>query len=156
AADLVRMFGASRGTQARWFVAGTWVVGPYPFDKNNHEDDRARSLPPESDPDPVRPVLGPDGKATLSWRPVTSAADGSLDLAPLMQPKDRVSAYVLVRLYAPEECSVVALIANNDWLRFWCNGAPILAQPLLLDPPVLTPLRLRTGWNTLLAKVSNG
>ena len=34
----------------------------------------------------------------------------------------RSSVYVLIRVYAPEELGTVALVANDDWLRLWCNG----------------------------------
>ena len=153
-ADLARVF-ATKGTQPRWFVAGTWVVGPYPFDEAKLDSELARSLPPESNPDPARPIVGPDGKDALSWKLATLNADGYLDLAPLVQPKDRVSTYVLIRVYAPEDRDVVALVANDDWLRFWCNGELILVQPLLLGALVPVPVRLHAGWNTLLAKVSN-
>ncbi len=154
-ADLVRMFGGSKESQPRWFVAGTWVVGPYPIDRTKVDSDLARSLPPESNPDPARPVMGPEGKGTLAWKPVVPAADGLLDLSSLAEPKDWVSTYVLVRVYAPEERDVVAMVANDDWLRLWCNGELILAQPLSYDLHVPIPIHLHAGWNTLLAKVSN-
>ena len=136
-------------------MAGTWVVGPYPFDPSHLDADLARALPPETNPDPSRPVAGPDGKSTLAWKFASPGPDGRLDLARLVQPKDQVSAYVLARVYAPEERDAVALVVNDDWLRFWCNGDLILAQPLLYEPPVPVRIHLRTGWNTLLAKVSN-
>src|SRR5205807_1055845 len=72
-----------------------------------------------------------------------------------VRPIDHASAYVLIRVYAPEERDVVALVNNDDWLRLWCNGELLLTQPLWLDPPAPVPVRLRAGWNTLLAKVSN-
>ncbi len=153
-ADLVRLF-RSRDAQPRWFLAGTWVVGPYPFDPDRLEFELARPLPPESSPDPSRPVAGPDGKAMLAWKPVTPNADGLIDLATPGRPDDRTSAYVLARVYAPEERDAVVLIANDDWLRFWCNGELILAQPLVYDPLVPVLVHFRAGWNTLLARVSN-
>jgi tetratricopeptide (TPR) repeat protein len=153
-ADLARVF-AAKEARPRWFVAGTWVAGPYPFDRTKLDAELARSLPPESDPDPAQPVRGPDGKTTLAWRGVTPDANGFIDLASRIQPKDFVSAYVLARIYAPEARDVVALVANDDWLRFWCNGELVLAQPLCLDPLVPVPIHLRAGWNTLLAKVAN-
>ena len=64
-------------------------------------------------------------------------------------------AYVLVRVYSPEEKDVVALVTNDDWLRFWCNGELVLAQPLCFETPAPLAVHLRAGWNTLLAKVSN-
>ena len=121
--------------EPRWFVAGTWVVGPYPFDDNNLEADLARARPPESNPDPSRPVVGPDGKATLAWKAVSPPPTASSTWHPWCSPTDRVSAYVLVRVYSPEEKDVVALITNDDWLRFWCNGELILAQPLCFERP---------------------
>ena len=155
ATDLARMFKASGAAEPRWFVAGTWVVGPYPFDESHREADCARPEPPESDPEPSRPPVGPDGKTTVAWKHVTPAPAGFIDLATSVQPADRVSAYVLVRVYSPEEKDVVALITNDDWLRFWCNGELVLAQPLCFDTPAPLAVHLRAGWNTLLAKVSN-
>ena len=62
---------------------------------------------------------------------------------------------MLVRVYAPEERGTVALVANDDWLRLWCNGELTLDQPLSFPPLVPVPLRSSAGWNTLLAKVTN-
>ncbi len=86
-ADLGRLF-ASKESQSRWFVAGTWVVGPYPFDEAKLDSELARSLPPESNPDPRGPSSAPTARppsrgnwplstptATSTWRP--GAAQGS-------------------------------------------------------------------------------
>ena len=62
-----------------------------------------------------------------------------------MQPTDHVSAYVLVRVYSPEEKDVVALVTNDDWLRFWCNGELVLAQPLCFETPAPLAVHLRAG-----------
>jgi serine/threonine protein kinase/tetratricopeptide (TPR) repeat protein len=155
AADLARMFRASKEPHPRWFLAGTWVVGPYPINPAQLQSDLDRSLPPESSLDPARPVAAPSGISAFAWKPVVPGDEGWLDLAPLVQPKDRVSAYVMMRVYAAEDHDVAALVANDDWLRLWCNGDLILAQPLLLGPPVPVTAHFRAGWNTLLAKVSN-
>ncbi len=138
-------------------MAGTWVVGPYPFDRAQATRPTSPGpQPPESHPDPsapVRPV--PTARPRSRGRPSAPTADGFIDLAPLVQPKDRVSAYVLVRVYSPEDRDVVALVTNDDWLRFWCNGELVLAQPLCFETPAPLAVHLRAGWNTLLAKVSN-
>ena len=89
AADLARMFQALKDSQPRWFVAGTWFVGPYPLDPSNPDAEIARSLPPESKPDPSQPVAGSDGKSTLVWKRMMPGADGRLDLAPSRSPTTR-------------------------------------------------------------------
>ena len=155
ATDLARVFSAGKEIKPRWFVAGTWIVGSYPFDGANPESSRAASLPPEKSPDPFRPVAGPDGKTMLAWRPVTTDANGFIDLGPLIQPKDRFFTYVLTRVYLPEDRTVVAVVSNDDWLRLWCNGELLREQSLLSEVSVPLPIHLRAGWNTLLAKVSN-
>ena len=56
----------------------------------------------------------------------------------------------------PENRAILALkSANDDWLRLWCNGVLVRAQSLQLNPPVPGPLRLKAGWNTILAKIVN-
>ncbi len=136
-------------------MAGTWVVGPYPLDPANPDADIARSLPPESNPDASQPVAGSDGKGSLVWKRVMPAAGGQLDLAPIVQPSDSVCAYVMSRVYAPEDSDAVALVSSDGRLRFWTNGDLMMSQPLALDYPVPMVIHLRAGWNTLLAKVSN-
>jgi hypothetical protein len=114
-----------------------------------------RSLPPETLPDPLRPVSGPDGKTSLEWQRSVLNSDGVLDLTPYLHGGDPASVYVLTRVYAPEDRSTVALVANDGWLRFWCNGTLVRAQPLQYQPLYPVPIRLRAGWNTLLCKVTN-
>jgi eukaryotic-like serine/threonine-protein kinase len=152
--DLLRMFEVSKQSQPPWFVAGTWVVGPYPFDAKNRDAEFARSLPPESNPEVSKPVSGADGKRTLMWERVIPAADGHLDLAPLVQARDAAFTYVMVRVYAPAKRDVAALVASDCWLRLWCNGDLLLSQPLPQDQASPVIVALRAGWNTLLAKVS--
>jgi tetratricopeptide (TPR) repeat protein len=155
AIDLARVFSAGKEIKPRWFLAGTWIVGPYPFDGANPESSRAASLPPENSPDPFRPVAGPDGKTMLTWRSVTTDANGFMDLGPLIQPKDRIFTYVLTRVYSPENRTIVVVVSNNDWLRLWCNGDELREHSLLSEVSVPLTVPLRAGWNTLLAKVSN-
>jgi serine/threonine protein kinase/Flp pilus assembly protein TadD len=154
-ADLDSFFKAQATPHPPWFVAGTWVVGPYPYNSNELQAEIDRSLPPETNPDPERAVIGPDGTTSLAWKPAIPRSDGQLDLTPFLQSVEKSSVYVLTSVYAPQDQFAVALVANDDWLRLWCNGSLVRAQPLLFHPLMPVPIRLRAGWNTLLAKVVN-
>ena len=94
---LEALYKAHKTDGPRWFVAGTWVAGPYPMGIGSVHDEVARALPPESDPSPDRPVIGPDGKTTLPWKPANLNADGFVDLAPFLRS---VRARVGLRLDA--------------------------------------------------------
>src|SRR5262249_53579152 len=113
-ADLLRLSSAMP-SRPRWFVCGTWFVGPYPFDGSQLAAALAGAGPPESQTDPLQPVPGPSGQAALAWRAITPDEDGSIDLWPLVDPRDRVSTYVLTRIYAAEARDVAALVSSDDW-----------------------------------------
>jgi tetratricopeptide (TPR) repeat protein len=154
-ADLEQIYKSAFKTNVRWFLAGSWVVGPYPMVGSKVQEEVDRSFPPEKDPSPDKQVTGPDGKSSVAWELANLSADGRIDLTPFLKSAERASVYVLTRVYSAEERSIIALVANDDWLRLWCNGVLVKSQGLLFNSLTPVPLRLRPGWNTILAKVVN-
>jgi serine/threonine-protein kinase len=154
AADLTLM-SSEMSPRPRWVVGATWVAGPYPYALSELGTAIDRSESAEVQLDPTKPVPTQGGKSSIEWQFVNPRDDGTVSLEAMFQPTDHVSSYVLTRVYAPESCDVAAQVANDDWLRLWCNGERILDQPLQFDPPRRVLLQLRPGWNTILAKVTN-
>ena len=97
-----------------------------------------------------------DGRVHQPWRHRDAGPDRPRGPGrpPLVQARDAAFTYVMVRVYAPAKRDVAALVANDCWLRLWCNGDLLLSQPLPLDQTAPLIVTLRAGWNTLLAKVS--
>ncbi len=140
----------------RWYATDWWVVGPYP-------DDLKESYPPESDPDPARPVAGPAvagelRRALLRWQTVPRDAQGFVDFGALFGRAEHISAYALLRVYCPDEQTAAVLLGADDHVRLWLNGALVHekrgAREAAPDEDGV-PVTLRAGWNTLLAKVVN-
>jgi WD40 repeat protein/serine/threonine protein kinase len=133
-----------------------WVAGLYP-------DDLKTSCPPESQPDPSRPVPAVTGpKAGLPvlprWRGEVTDVSGYLDLAACFDGAEHISAYALAYVYSKTEQEVVLLTGSDDGMRLWLNGQPIYvfagARPPAPDQDRV-PAKLRRGWNIVLAKVVN-
>jgi len=156
AADLNRFLLARPEISPKCYVAGSWVAGPFPFQPRNAATLRLLESPPPSgpNPDPFQPLRKPDDKGTVPWRPITLDASGFLDLGALMQPSDFTSAFVLARVYAPNELGTALLTACDDQMRLWINGTLISSQTLHYQNTAI-PVQLRAGWNTLLARVNN-
>ena len=104
AADLARFFAADKDKagKSRWLVAGTWVVGPYPFDTKQPARSLAASFPPpESDPTRSDPSRMLEGKSMLAWKIRHPRSRRSPRPGPLIQPRDQVFAYVLTESTRP-------------------------------------------------------
>jgi tetratricopeptide (TPR) repeat protein len=145
----------------QFIEAGWWVVGPYP-------EDLRMPCPPEKDPDPSRPVAavgktpGSGGKAakagphTLNWQYAPTGQFGQVELGPLFNNADHISAYALTYVASPEERSAMLLV-GGEAVRVWLNGrlvhenTPGFWWEWSLDQ---VPVTLRAGRNTLLVKVS--
>jgi tetratricopeptide (TPR) repeat protein len=146
----------------RFIEAGWWVVGPYP-------EDLRLPCPPEKDPDPSRPVAAvgktrgsgaPAGTAVpqaLNWRYAPTGEFGRVDLGPLFNNAEHISAYALTYVTSPEERSAMLLVGGGEAVRVWLNGR-LVHENTHPDwwPGNLSqePVTLRAGRNTLLAKVS--
>jgi WD40 repeat protein/serine/threonine protein kinase/tetratricopeptide (TPR) repeat protein len=133
-----------------------WVAGLYP-------KDFPAPFPPEKQTDPAQAIpTRPGRKVNLRilarWRPESTDRSGYLDLAACFDQAEHVSAYALAYVYAKKEQEAVLLTGSDDELRLWLNGglvyeyddgrAPAPDQDRIL-------VKLRAGWNVVLAKVLN-
>ncbi len=125
-------------------MAGWWVAGPLPFKPGDLATPSLLESPPSSgpSPDPFEPLVKPDAKGTLSWRPVTPDTTGYLDLGSLIRPADYTSAYVLTRVYAPAARHTVLLTACDDDMHLWINGTLSSRQKLHYQDTAI-PVHLR-------------
>jgi tetratricopeptide (TPR) repeat protein len=147
-----------------FIAAGWWVVGPYP-------EDLRLSCPPEKDPDPSRPVAavgnppGSGGKAatavphTLTWQHVPFEQHFlRVELGPLFNNADHISAYALTYVFSPEERSATLLVGGGEAVRLWVNGRLVHEGTQAAGAwewrKDRVPVTLRAGRNTLLVKVS--
>ena len=155
-ADLNRFLAATPAIAPRCLIAACWVAGPFPFKNGRPAALEFLEDPPSAgtDVDPFQPVPKPDNKGRLPWRPLALEASGFIDLKALIKPTDYTSAYVLTRVYAPQDLRTALLTACDDQLRLWLNGTLISRQNLHLRETAV-PVHLRAGWNTLLTKVNN-
>jgi tetratricopeptide (TPR) repeat protein len=157
AADFDRAAKLQVKNAPRWIQAGWWVVGPYP-------DDLRAAFPPEKDPDPNRAVATSidqaNGQANeLHWQSAHTEKDGRLDLGAMFNAAEFISAYALTRVYSMSDQDVVLLVGSDDEVRVWLNGALVHEYPHrrgAAPKQDYVPVRLKTGWNTVLAKVVNG
>jgi tetratricopeptide (TPR) repeat protein len=156
AADLDRLLASRPGQTPRCQIAACWVAGPLPFERGTPPTARFLEIPPPSgtEPDPFEALPRPDGKGTLTWRPVALDGAGAIDLGAIIQPSDYSSAYVLVRVYAAKALRTALLTACDDQLRLWMNGTLVAREDLHYRETAVA-VDLRAGWNTLLARVNN-
>jgi formylglycine-generating enzyme required for sulfatase activity/tetratricopeptide (TPR) repeat protein len=158
-ADLRRLYALKPAHPAPWFQSGWWVVGPYP-------EDLGTAYPPETTPDPFRPVAAvrlPKGDnqnapTELRWRTAHADAKGFIDLGALFDRAEHISVYALTRVYSPEKRHAAILLGSDDGMRLWLNGRLIYeyadVRGTIPDEDALV-VTLQPGWNTLLAKVVN-
>ncbi len=149
-AAYARAAGLAPGRLDPFLEAGWWVAGPYP-------EDMARPQPPETDPDPSRPVVSETG-TPLRWKPAFVNEDRWIILA---QHAGRPSAsvYALTHVASDRERTALFCLSGGDRVRVWLNGRLVFDkdQPHTrrAGPEFLVPATLRAGRNTLLARVSH-
>ncbi len=159
AAHFARAAGLAPDDPQLFLDSGWWVVGPY-------REGLAERCPPESDPDPSRPVAGvaPDdgGPAPrLRWRSMMTHPGGGVSFAGAFEPEEHVAAYALAEVWSTADRDAVLSIGSDDLARVWLNGALVheFAGPdrTATGPDASrVPVRLKAGRNQLLAKVTNG
>jgi len=130
--------------------AGWWVVGPYP-------EDMTRAQPPETNPDPARPIASETG-TPLRWKPAIVSEDRFIDLG-LHAGQPSSSVYALAYVASDRERTALLCLSGGDRIRVWLNGSLVFDkdQPHTYrpGPEFLLPATLRAGRNTLLVKVSH-
>ncbi len=150
AAELAMQASSARDPSApHWLQTGLWVIGPCAL---NHDPGPLLGGPP----DPSQPVAA--GGSMLHWRAVDAEREGAaLDLKRLFNA-DRAAAYVLTYVNSRDTQEVALLASADDRARVWLNGEPALDYTERLYAgriSVGVVVRLRTGWNWILARVEN-
>jgi serine/threonine-protein kinase len=139
-----------RGELNQFLQAGWWVVGTYP-------EDIKTPYPPETDPDPARPVAALGDGAVLTWKHAPTTDLGQVNLRSVFNA-DHASAYALTYVYSPNERKVTFMAGGDDVVRLWLNGQIVYELPGYKGWPFgldRVEVTLRPGRNTLLAKVGN-
>jgi hypothetical protein len=138
----------------RWLAVGSWVAGPY-------SDDPNAGYPPEGDAAFAQTADANGGSLKsddVRWQSVPSNANGFINFSSLYNHAEHMSAYALMRIYAPEKCPVAILLGSDDQVRLWLNGKLIhenLQFRRAAPDADATSTILAAGWNSLLARVIN-
>ncbi len=72
---------------------------------------------------------------------------------------DRSIAYAFVRIKSPSDQSCILRVGSDDGIAAWVNGKEVFRHEAVRSVKAdedAVPIRLHSGWNTLLLKVSNG
>ncbi len=120
-----------------------WVAGPYA-----NTLDAADA--PERHADPYRAI---DATRPVDWTRLGPRADGLFDLARVLPVEDR-AAYVLAFVHSPGDQQVELAVWFDDELKLLVNGE-VVHQSRAVHSEERVHVRLRAGWNTLLARVVN-
>jgi WD40 repeat protein/tRNA A-37 threonylcarbamoyl transferase component Bud32 len=137
-----------------WFMLDGDVAGPYPEDLQSH-------FPPEEiDLFGVKsqPAADVESVAPVAWRRVPGSAQGIVDLGPLMEHNEHISCYAVFPIFSLDDQRVAILIGSDDQSRVWLNGECIyecLRSRTALPDEDAFPALLKSGWNTLLVRVTN-
>jgi WD40 repeat protein len=150
AADFKRYLALNREMQ--WVISGWWVTGPYPDDLN-------QSYPPERNLDPHNQLgaVDQDG-AAATWERVPVSACGFINFGARFEHAEHISAYALMKIYAPQQRRVQILLGSDDLVRLWLNGVQLherLQVRRALPDSDAVSATLQAGWNTLLVRVVN-
>jgi tetratricopeptide (TPR) repeat protein len=95
---------------------------------------------------------GPD-----AWTALRLGSDEYLEFKKIYN-RDRSSAYAMTKVYAYRAHEACGLIGSDDGIRCWLNGQLVHENDVLRDAAPdddACLMNLRSGWNTLLFKVSN-
>lgn len=99
----------------------------------------------------------PDSGA--AWRPLTTPADGVVDLNQVFTGQATAFSvvYAFTYLRSPAEDTRDLVVASDDDVVAWLNGQRILLHELArgTDGRDTLHVRLAAGWNTLLLKIMN-
>jgi WD40 repeat protein len=150
AADFKQYLALTR--EMHWVISGWWVAGPYP-------DVLSQSYPPERNLDPhnQRGAVEQD-VAAATWERVPVSTSGFVNFGALFDHADHISAYALIRIYAPQQRRVKILLGSGDQVRLWLNRTQIheclKVRPAMPDSDAV-PATLQNGWNTVLVRVVN-
>jgi hypothetical protein len=94
----------------------------------------------------------------VSWQKVQGSSQGLIDLSPLMDYQNHVSAYAWFPIYSSSSQQVAILVGSDDQAILWLNGTRLYeslsVRPAIPDEDAALAT-LRPGWNALLVRVAN-
>lgn len=127
----------------RGLLTTVWVAGPY-------EARLDAADAPERHPDPYHAA---DQGRPIAWTQLGPRADGLFDLARALPVEDQ-AAYVLAYVHSAGDQQVDLTVWFDDECKLLVNGE-VVHQSTALHREERVRVRLRSGWNTLLARVVN-
>jgi hypothetical protein len=103
-------------------------------------------------------ALGPEkpGEA-VAWKPAPREA--MVPLSSLFPDQGGCAAYLKTTVTAPQDTDAVLLLASDDGIKAWLNGAVVHANNVdrgAVADQDMVPVRLKAGANELLLKVTQG
>lgn len=116
---------------------------------------------PENEIDLAKEMTGKSNKK-FKWRKIEAAAQGgaasfNFEANKLVDPKDNVSAYLLIHVKAPSPMTVQLAVGHDDGCKIWVNDESVHFVDKGAKPEELKPKAvLEDGWNRILVKVRNG
>jgi tetratricopeptide (TPR) repeat protein len=133
------------------FVSTWWLLGPF----SNTDVDQ--TFPPEQAVD-LQGTVQVDDK-DLPWvKHQVADIMGVVNLLPLMQPNQNVTAYLYAEVRVEAAQDVLFKMGSDDGMKCWLNGQLIHRYPqprsLTVDQDTV-PARLNAGVNKILLKVVN-
>lgn len=136
--------------------AWSWV-GPFDFDITKSVT--AQAYPPETESRiNLRETYTGSGKQTLSWAPVTTGADGAVNLFPLVPQADHKLAYAVSYLHSDAQQGIRLGIQADDAIEVFLDGIQIYAldgQHDVDQPASYVLAGLPPGDHELLLKIAN-
>jgi uroporphyrinogen-III decarboxylase len=137
------------GHLLHWLLLG-------PFD-NQGNSGFATPLPPEQNPQAAGPFAGKDGRM-LDWQPYQgTSATGYVDLKAALGGGPWCVGYAACSLYAPDNREGWLELGSDGGLQVWLNGEQVhckTADRYAAPAQNLIPVRLRSGWNSLMLKIA--
>jgi serine/threonine protein kinase/WD40 repeat protein len=137
--------------ERHWIRGNWWSVGPYPGGLDD-------VLPPENQSDVSEAVVdGGGGKVSVEqfWK-LRSETGDVLEFHDEFNWAEYVAGYGQVFIYSSADEPVTFSLGSDDSLRLWLNGERVFEHNGFLAPGSATAaVRLKKGWNRVLAKVVN-
>ena len=137
-------------------VRGWQVIGPYPSPGGTGGFDIVYDPEKTIDFGKAYPVM--NGQ-TAHWKPAFTDGAGFTDLVSLFNPHDNVVSYAVIYVKSPAERKAILSAGSDDGIKAWLNGQQIIADNATRGAAPgqdEAPVTLRSGWNTLLLKITQG
>jgi serine/threonine protein kinase/WD40 repeat protein/Flp pilus assembly protein TadD len=153
-ADLRMAYSLDSQTFPVLLPSGWSTCGPFPIGLGDGP------LPPEAQRDVARPVALPDELADLpascrQWQPFADADPHALNLLGRYEPREQIIVYAQQKIYSPIDQDVLILLRHDDGLRLWLGDEVVHEHNQYAPEYYPVEVSLRSGWNTLLVRITN-